>query len=83
MSCILRAGRNAPPPPDTPTHHTASWEALLLVMDNRPCPDLRAVVRAARDDRVRVFAEWVRRWLVLCVLAERAFFFGAAGVGGE
>ena len=52
-------------------------------MDNRPFPDLRAVVRAARDDRVRVFAEWVRRWLVLCVLAERAFFFGAAGVGGE
>jgi hypothetical protein len=35
------------------------WEALLLVMDNRPFPDLRHVVRYNDDSRVHVFAEWV------------------------
>jgi hypothetical protein len=36
------------------------WVALLLVMDNRPFPDLRHIVRHNADARVRVFAEWVR-----------------------
>jgi len=35
------------------------WHALLLVMDNRPFPDLRHIVRDANDDRIQVFAEWV------------------------
>lgn len=35
------------------------WTALLLVMDNRPFPDLRHIVRDADDARVQVFAEWV------------------------
>lgn len=35
------------------------WHALLLVMDNRPFPDLRHIVRDADDERVQVFAEWI------------------------
>jgi hypothetical protein len=35
------------------------WHALLLVMDNRPFPDLRHIVRDADDERIQVFAEWV------------------------
>lgn len=35
------------------------WTALLLVMDNRPFPDLRHIVRDAADERVHVFAEWI------------------------
>uniref|UniRef100_A0A383WPA8 Uncharacterized protein n=1 Tax=Tetradesmus obliquus TaxID=3088 RepID=A0A383WPA8_TETOB len=37
----------------------SSWTALLLVMDNRPFPDLRHIVRDAADDRIDVFAEWI------------------------
>ncbi|KAF6263567.1 hypothetical protein COO60DRAFT_1282230 [Scenedesmus sp. NREL 46B-D3] len=36
-----------------------SWTALLSVMDNRPFPDLRHIVRDAADDRIDVFAEWI------------------------
>lgn len=36
-----------------------SWEALLLVLDNRPFPDLRHILRYNDDSRARVFAEWV------------------------
>lgn len=32
----------------------------MLVLDNRPFPDLRHLVMAAKDPRLRVFAEWVR-----------------------
>jgi hypothetical protein len=31
----------------------------LLVLDNRPFPDLRHIVRDAADERIDVFAEWV------------------------
>ncbi|KAF8065512.1 EXOSC8 [Scenedesmus sp. PABB004] len=36
-----------------------SWSALLLVLDNRPFPDLRHIVRDAADERIDVFAEWI------------------------
>lgn len=40
-----------------------SWEALLIVMDNRPFPELRKIVREANDSRIWVHAEWVSgRW---------------------
>lgn len=32
---------------------------MLIVMDNRPFPDLRHIVRDAADERIEVFAEWV------------------------
>ncbi|KAI8462605.1 MAG: hypothetical protein J3K34DRAFT_475968 [Monoraphidium minutum] len=35
------------------------WEALLVVMDNRPFPDLRHVLRYNNDSRAAVFAEWI------------------------
>ncbi|MEW5310668.1 MAG: hypothetical protein WDW38_002444 [Sanguina aurantia] len=38
--------------------HT-KWEAMLLVLDNRPFADLRETVRNAHDDRVWVYAEWI------------------------
>ena len=37
------------------------WEALLLVMDSRPFPDLHHILQEINDDRVWVYAEWVRR----------------------
>lgn len=40
------------------------WHALLLVMDNRPFPDLRHIVRDADDERIQVFAEWVSSQLL-------------------
>ncbi|KAG2428579.1 hypothetical protein HYH02_014281 [Chlamydomonas schloesseri] len=36
-----------------------SWEALLIVMDNRPFPELRKIVREANDSRIWVHAEWI------------------------
>lgn len=38
---------------------THSWDAQLIVLDNRPFPDLRHLVKDMRDPRIRVFAEWV------------------------
>lgn len=35
------------------------WEALLLVLDNRPFPELRKIVRELNDPRIWVHAEWV------------------------
>eukprot|EP00775_Hariotina_reticulata_P012502 gene12502-12637_t len=35
------------------------WVAMLLVMDNRPFPDLRHIVRDGADERIQVFAEWI------------------------
>lgn len=35
------------------------WDAQMLVLDNRPFPDLRQIVRDAADERIRVIAEWV------------------------
>ncbi len=38
---------------------TTRWEALLLVMDNRPFPELRRIMRDINDSRIWVQAEWV------------------------
>lgn len=35
------------------------WQALMVVMDNRPFPELRQIVRNMSDDRIWVYAEWV------------------------
>ncbi|PNH00307.1 hypothetical protein TSOC_013878 [Tetrabaena socialis] len=35
------------------------WEAMLVVMDNRPFPELRRIVRQLNDSRIWVHAEWV------------------------
>ncbi|KXZ44304.1 hypothetical protein GPECTOR_69g397 [Gonium pectorale] len=35
------------------------WEAMLVVMDNRPFPELRRIVRDLNDSRVWVHAEWI------------------------
>ncbi|GIL45617.1 hypothetical protein Vafri_2819 [Volvox africanus] len=35
------------------------WEALLIVMDNRPFPELRRIVREINDSRIWVQAEWI------------------------
>ncbi len=54
------AARAAGPP--RPAHlppRPPRWEALLLVMDNRPFPDLRTLVRQANESRVSVYAEWI------------------------
>jgi hypothetical protein len=37
-----------------------SWEAVLLVLDSRPFEDLHHIVEDFEDDRIWVFAEWVR-----------------------
>lgn len=37
-----------------------SWEAVLLVLDSRPFEDLHHIVEEFQDDRIWVFAEWVR-----------------------
>ena len=37
------------------------WEALLVVMDNKPFGDLHHILQEVADDRVWVFAEWVTR----------------------
>ena len=39
----------------------SSWQAFLLVMDNRPFPDLRHIILDQQDERIQVFAEWVRQ----------------------
>jgi hypothetical protein len=39
---------------------TCSWEAVLLVLDSRPFEDLHHIVEDFQDDRIWVFAEWVR-----------------------
>ena len=39
--------------------HMHRWEALLIVMDNKPFPDLHHILQEVTDDRVWVFAEWV------------------------
>ena len=36
------------------------WEAVLLVLDSRPFEDLHHIVQDFDDDRIWVFAEWVR-----------------------
>lgn len=38
------------------------WEALLVVLDNRPFPELHSIIRELEDDRIWVFAEWVGAW---------------------
>ena len=43
----------------TARSNSCRWEALLVVLDSRPFPDLRQVVADAADDRIYVFAEWV------------------------
>lgn len=46
-----------------PTAHPVlhcSWEAALLVLDSRPFEDLHHIVEDFQDDRIWVFAEWVR-----------------------
>lgn len=65
-SCVVRPGGafHCSLSAHTQSHSTAQltacrWQALLLVMDNRPFPDLRHIVRDAEDERVQVFAEWV------------------------
>ncbi|GFR42383.1 hypothetical protein Agub_g3254 [Astrephomene gubernaculifera] len=35
------------------------WEALLVVMDNRPFPDLHRILRELNDSRIWVQAEWI------------------------
>jgi hypothetical protein len=35
------------------------WEANLVVMDDRPFPDLQKMVAHEQDERIWVFAEWV------------------------
>jgi hypothetical protein len=35
------------------------WEAVLIVADNRPFPDLHHILRDMNDTRAWVFAEWV------------------------
>jgi len=37
-----------------------SWEAVLLVLDARPFEDLHHIVEEFQDERIWVFAEWVR-----------------------
>ncbi|KAG2500986.1 hypothetical protein HYH03_000808 [Edaphochlamys debaryana] len=37
----------------------ARWEAMLLVMDNRPFPELRKIVREVNDSRIWVHSEWI------------------------
>jgi len=36
------------------------WEAVLLVADSRPFPDLHHILLDLNDTRAWVFAEWVR-----------------------
>lgn len=38
-----------------------SWEAILVVADSKPFPQIHDVVESMNDDRIWVFAEWVRR----------------------
>eukprot|EP00878_Enallax_costatus_P036477 GHUV01040967.1.p1 GENE.GHUV01040967.1~~GHUV01040967.1.p1 ORF type:complete len:318 (+),score=72.11 GHUV01040967.1:2345-3298(+) len=35
------------------------WVAMLMVMDNRPFPDLRHIVRDVADERIEVYSEWI------------------------
>ena len=35
------------------------WEAVLVVLDSRPFPDLAQILQQLDDDRVWVFAEWI------------------------
>ncbi len=39
--------------------HARRWEALLVVMDNKPFGDLHQILQEVADDRIWVFAEWV------------------------
>ena len=45
--------------PRNRTHHDRRWEALLVVMDNKPFSDLHEILQEVADDRIWVFAEWV------------------------
>lgn len=38
------------------------WEAVILVMDGAPFPELHSIVAGSDDPRIWVFAEWVRSW---------------------
>ncbi len=40
--------------------HGCRWEAVLLVLDSRPFEDLHHIAEEFKDDRIWVFAEWVR-----------------------
>lgn len=35
------------------------WEAVLIVLDSQPFPDLAHILQSLDDDRVWVFAEWI------------------------
>eukprot|EP00983_Pelagomonas_calceolata_P131745 1161806-Pelagomonas_calceolata.AAC.2 len=35
------------------------WDAYLVVLDDRPFPDLQKVVSKQGDDRIWIFSEWV------------------------
>lgn len=36
------------------------WEALLVIMDSEPFRDVHYILQELNDDRVWVYAEWVR-----------------------
>ena len=38
---------------------TQRWEAVLIVADSRPFPDLQQIVMEHNDTRIWVFAEWI------------------------
>jgi hypothetical protein len=35
------------------------WQALLVVMDNRPFNDMAHMLQRFRDDRISLYASWV------------------------
>eukprot|EP01023_Acetabularia_acetabulum_P013725 TRINITY_DN16639_c1_g2_i1.p1 TRINITY_DN16639_c1_g2~~TRINITY_DN16639_c1_g2_i1.p1 ORF type:complete len:415 (+),score=54.24 TRINITY_DN16639_c1_g2_i1:48-1292(+) len=37
----------------------SNWEAILMVMDQKPFHDLHHIVRNMSDDRIWIFAEWI------------------------
>jgi hypothetical protein len=37
-----------------------SWEAVLVVMDSEPFRDMYRILQDLEDERIWVFAEWVR-----------------------
>ena len=38
---------------------TSRWEAIVMVLDSRPFPDLAHILQKLDDDRLWVFAEWI------------------------
>ena len=43
-----------------PVELRCSWEAVLVVMDSEPFRDMYRILQDLDDDRIWVFAEWVR-----------------------